>query len=126
MVIKILIWEAPSTQAASLSSVGMEFSNVFFMIMKFVTPMALGITIDHMVLSMPKFFTTMYVGIRPPENIMVNMIILEKNFRPTSLFSDSAYAPMVVSSRFSPVPTAVYRMELSTPRFSVPSWNTLL
>ncbi len=46
------------------------------------TPIALGITIAHRVFSMPRSCTTMYVGIRPPENSMVKISTLMIRLRP--------------------------------------------
>ncbi len=80
---------APSRTAASYRSSGMvERKNVRAMI-TCQTPIALGITIAQRVFSMPRSWTTRYVGIRPPENSMVKISTLMITLRPKNVLRDN-------------------------------------
>jgi len=59
------------------------------------------------VFNIPKSLTTRNVGIIPPENNIVKIIIAVKTFLPLNLERDKGNAPAIVNAILSKVPTTV-------------------
>src|SRR5690606_21027288 len=72
---------------------------------------ATGRISDHSESMRPSAFTTMNVGIMPPENSIVNTTRKLMTRRPLRCFFDSAYAMNAVSTRLTNVPTTVTNTE---------------